>query len=157
MRPSRTLVVPMLIAAMLVPASPASADTQGSIALGTQGGWSCFYSPNCYLFTMSDCDEALAQRENGVSSSIVNVGEAGSADAGQSRKLRTHGEALGDSSTVYGVTFYTSTCQRIDVDPPLPAFLPSGISIGFTVPLEAKWMVVSVQNTAQFTWSLKAV
>lgn len=157
MRLRRTLVIPVLIVAILVPASPASADTQGSIALGMQGGWSCFYSPNCLLFTMSDCDETFAQRENGVSSSIVDVGEMGSGDTGEVRTLRTHGEALGDGSTLYGITFYSSTCQRLEADPPLPAFLFSGVSIRFTVPTEAKWIVISVQNAALFSWSLKAV
>ena len=146
----------LLILALTVSMAQAAPVHQGTILASLPtGSPTCNFSPNCVAFRTSGCDVSFVQADNGVASSIVDVGNI----KGTQRVFRTmFGSPTGSSTLLgspgFGLGFYTTSCAEVDSPTPIENRITIGSSASFKIPSNAKWMVVTANALINAAWTL---
>ena len=121
-----------------------------AVFLAPGGTPECEWNADCIAWLASGCHAALAGRDPGVHSSIVDVKDL--AGSRKSRTLSVDPKAPGIVWGGLGVEFWSRDCREIQPDPWIPAGFTS--SVRFRIPRGATWMTVATVDDTSLSWEL---
>jgi hypothetical protein len=121
-----------------------------AVFLAPGGTPECEWNAECIAWLAARCNAALAGRDPGVHSSIVDVRDL--AGSRKKRTLSVYPKAPGIVWGGLGVEFWSRDCREIEPDTWIPVGFTS--TARFKIPRAAVWMTVATVDDTSLSWAL---